>query len=112
MLQSTSTMLSGLSIFVHNVNACQTLKKFFVVHAKISGCAQLEYYDSEKKFNLGGLLALSWATRLTVVSLSSESACSFSDITLFSTVRPSRLKMKSTPSHSSLVLVFFSCLPR
>jgi len=25
-------MLSGLSIFVRNVNACQTLKKFFVVH--------------------------------------------------------------------------------
>jgi len=59
-------------------------------------------------------LSLSWrvrsrntrATRLTVVTFSNESACSFSDIIPFSSVRPSRLKMKSTRSHSSLVLFF------
>ena len=47
-------------------------------------------------------------TRLTVVrpTFSSESACSFNDITQFSSARPSRLKMKSTCSHYSLVLVF------
>jgi len=42
---------------------------------------------------------------------SSESACSFSnfsDITPFSSTRPSRLKMKSTRSHSNLVLIFFT----
>ena len=38
---------------------------------------------------------------------SSESACSFSDITPFSSTRPSRLKMKSTRSHSNLVLIIF-----
>ena len=62
------------------------------------------------------VLSLSWgvrsrstrATRLTVVTFSSESACSFSDITPFSSTRPSRLKimMKSIRRHSSLVLVF------
>ena len=46
------------------------------------------------------------ATRLTVVTFSSKSACSFSDITPFSSVRPSQSKMKSTHGHSSLVLVF------
>jgi len=51
------------------------------------------------------------AILLTVVTFSSESACSFSDITPFSSVRPSRLKMKSTRSHSSLVLVVFSFNP-
>jgi len=35
-----------------------------------------------------------------------ESLCSFRDITPFSSMRPSWLKMKSTRSHSSLVLVF------
>jgi len=49
-----------------------------------------------------------WATCLTVVTFSSESAYSFSDIIPFSSVRPSRLKMKSTRSHSSLVLVVIS----
>jgi len=49
---------------------------------------------------------------LTVVTFSSESAYSFSDIIPFSSVRPSRLKMKSTRSHSSLVLVVISFLPR
>ena len=34
------------------------------------------------------------ATRLTVVSFSSESACSYSDMTPLSSARPSRLKMK------------------
>ena len=51
------------------------------------------------------------ATRLTVVTFSSKSVCSFSDIglnvTQFSSVRPSRLKMKSTHSHSCLALDFF-----
>ena len=37
---------------------------------------------------------------------SSESAPSFSDIAPFYSVRPSRLKIKSTRSHSNLVLVF------
>ena len=41
-----------------------------------------------------------------MVTFSSELLCSFSDITPFSSMRPSRLKMKSTRSHSSLVLVF------
>jgi len=44
-------------------------------------------------------------SRLTVVTFSSESACSFSDITPFSSV------MKSTSSHSWLVLVFLVFIP-
>jgi len=47
------------------------------------------------------------AIRLTVVTISGESACSYSDITTFSSVRPFRLKTKSTRSYFSLVLVIF-----
>jgi len=72
---------------------------------------QLRYMGLRTRLRF--LLSLSWrvrsrntrTTRLTVVTFSSESACSFSDITPFFSVRPSRLKMKSTRSHSSLVLV-------
>ena len=72
---------------------------------------QLRHMDLRTRLRY--LLSLSWCvrsrntrtTRLTVVTFSSESACSFSDITPFFSVRPSRLKMKSTRSHSSLVLV-------
>ena len=42
----------------------------------------------------------------TVVTFSSESSCSFGDITPFSSMRRSRLKIKSTRSHPSLVSVF------
>jgi len=45
-------------------------------------------------------------------TFSSESACLYSDTAPFSSIRPSRLKKKSTPSLYSLVLVFFNFQPR
>jgi len=47
------------------------------------------------------------AFRLTVVTFSSESAYSFSDITPFSSMRPSRLKMTSTRSQFQPGFSFF-----
>ena len=51
------------------------------------------------------------ATHLTVVTFSSESACLFSDITLFSSVRPPRLKMSwaaQCPSTSTVAIVIIT----
>ena len=81
----------------------QAAERKSLKYAELSAAYEFQPVAVEKQ-GLRFLLSLSWgvrsrntrATRLTDVTFSSESACSFSDIIPFSSARPSRLKMKST----------------